>query len=933
MNPARAGAFTAADETKLDGIEAGAQVNPLNVIKFSGINADADTLSASEIGFYDGTTDVQSGSLSQVDRLYVPAAASTFGQDATQPGTDLSAVDTTRYFENIVDNGGSVLFALVKRGETAVRWVKADTTSAVTGGYLLTNLTWHNPGTILGTGYSWNVVAGHTEGVLVSEIVDNEVLARTADLAGYVKKTDLEGHETDEYSSYTNGVINSGYRSGSWSLFTGTGAPTGSGIGQPDIASGSGVVVFGRTRTDRDPNKLTWGPVPAAADYPSGRVIHAYVEGSQNPGHVRVTLTGAGTLVGTGDAAYVWAPASWVEVGDVGPVDEGNWWRLSEYEPSDLDLRIPAADVVDPPWVLDDGSNVTEALKDAIQGANEDSLLENSFRVDGVGDYRVTFTPGSPANICVIRLPSSAAGGSDDLDLQRLAKPAAWVEIGDYFIDITTNYTRSIIGTGLNFTFNYVAVSGTQPTGADLRRVRVIGEDVHRGQIARQAFRDESPSIDGKGGTQGQVWRRGSNAENAGWEDETVTLPDQTGHGGQFLKTDGTDADWAAASLLNFYDSGTLTNADDVNNHQDTDAIPMPSMASAGIVETENIANFGTVYKTAAMKRIDWDFNIDSSLGVAIRLRYSTTKPTASDDAKTFGDQAIQVNDGTAAAFGQYDSPANRYWFFTLSGGGQRTLIDRSVRLRASYEAAATGDITGVTAGDGLTGGGTDGDVSLAVDPGDGIENSGGKVRVKLDGTTLARGSDGLSVANPFTDADETKLDGIAAGAEVNVNADWTASSGDAEIFNKPTIPSVPNDSQIGDKAFSNPPGTLTNAEKEDVRAAIAGGKLVKSVAGSADVTLTADEGDLPQHPLHGCAHRRYHRDDPGGWRGAAGAGQRHDRQLHVEGEGCRAGGQHGGDAGGGPRGGGAQRHGGRGARRTARRRRRGSRSMATTST
>ena len=37
---------------------------------------------------------------------------------------------------------------------------------------------------------------------------------------------------------------------------------------------------------------------------------------------------------------------------------------------------------------------------------------------------------------------------------------------------------------------------------------------------------------------------------------------------------------------------------------------------------------------------------------------------------------------------------------------------------------------------------------------------------------------------------DGTKLDGIAAGAEVNVNADWNAVSGDAQILNKPTIPS-----------------------------------------------------------------------------------------------------------------------------------------------
>lgn len=39
-----------------------------------------------------------------------------------------------------------------------------------------------------------------------------------------------------------------------------------------------------------------------------------------------------------------------------------------------------------------------------------------------------------------------------------------------------------------------------------------------------------------------------------------------------------------------------------------------------------------------------------------------------------------------------------------------------------------------------------------------------------------------------FTTADETKLDGIAAGAEVNVNADWNAVSGDAQILNKPAI-------------------------------------------------------------------------------------------------------------------------------------------------
>lgn len=44
-----------------------------------------------------------------------------------------------------------------------------------------------------------------------------------------------------------------------------------------------------------------------------------------------------------------------------------------------------------------------------------------------------------------------------------------------------------------------------------------------------------------------------------------------------------------------------------------------------------------------------------------------------------------------------------------------------------------------------------------------------------------------------FTTAQETKLSGIATGAEVNVNADWNSVSGDSQILNKPTIPTNTN--------------------------------------------------------------------------------------------------------------------------------------------
>ena len=58
----------------------------------------------------------------------------------------------------------------------------------------------------------------------------------------------------------------------------------------------------------------------------------------------------------------------------------------------------------------------------------------------------------------------------------------------------------------------------------------------------------------------------------------------------------------------------------------------------------------------------------------------------------------------------------------------------------------------------------------------------------------VAAGDSGL-----MTGADKTKLDGIAAGAEVNVQANWneTSSGSDAFIQNKPTIPAAYTDSDV----------------------------------------------------------------------------------------------------------------------------------------
>ena len=67
---------------------------------------------------------------------------------------------------------------------------------------------------------------------------------------------------------------------------------------------------------------------------------------------------------------------------------------------------------------------------------------------------------------------------------------------------------------------------------------------------------------------------------------------------------------------------------------------------------------------------------------------------------------------------------------------------------------------------------------------------------------------------NDYTAAEKNKLAGIAAGAEVNVNADWNATSGDAQILNKPTLGSMAAKSSVAKSDLAS--DILTSLDKAD---------------------------------------------------------------------------------------------------------------------
>lgn len=75
-------------------------------------------------------------------------------------------------------------------------------------------------------------------------------------------------------------------------------------------------------------------------------------------------------------------------------------------------------------------------------------------------------------------------------------------------------------------------------------------------------------------------------------------------------------------------------------------------------------------------------------------------------------------------------------------------------------------------------------DISITLDKRNLVTNAVENIELNLPASTTA-------LAGLMLPSDKTKLNGIAAGAEVNVNADWNATEGDALILNKPTIPTV----------------------------------------------------------------------------------------------------------------------------------------------
>ena len=145
----------------------------------------------------------------------------------------------------------------------------------------------------------------------------------------------------------------------------------------------------------------------------------------------------------------------------------------------------------------------------------------------------------------------------------------------------------------------------------------------------------------------------------------------------------------------------------------------------------------------------------------------------------------------------------------TLVGGSNVTINRSDNELEIASSFTNTDTTYGVSA---VSDGSNESIILTAGGSGSGISSvsfvSGSNVTLSRSGNNITIGStytdtnttysvgDGGLTQNNFTDTLKSKLDGIPSGAEVNVQSDWNATSGDSQILNKPTnISTWTNDS------------------------------------------------------------------------------------------------------------------------------------------
>ena len=144
----------------------GKVLKAVDALSFSAVDSEVlSDLSAGEIGFYRGPTPVKSGDISTVDTIYIPLAGASFETDATETGTDTTAVnlETCSLFHLAIAENDPIEFACAVNETKNIARCRAKTIAVynqagIVKGWKLTDLVWSGSAIAMqGTERSWNI--------------------------------------------------------------------------------------------------------------------------------------------------------------------------------------------------------------------------------------------------------------------------------------------------------------------------------------------------------------------------------------------------------------------------------------------------------------------------------------------------------------------------------------------------------------------------------------------------------------------------------------------------------------------------------------------------------------------------------------------------------------------------------------------------------
>lgn len=253
-----------------------------------------------------------------------------------------------------------------------------------------------------------------------------------------------------------------------------------------------------------------------------------------------------------------------------------------------------------------------------------------------------------------------------------------------------------------------------------------------------------------------------------------------TGHQSiKTLNTNNTSAQTASSSEA-IAGSGTINLHKVSKTGAYSDLIGTPTIDTTVTQNSSNLITSGAVW--TAIDNLPEPMIFKGTLGTGGTI---TSLPTASSANEGFTYKVITA--------GTYASQSAKVGDVFVSNGSAWVLIPAGDTDSDTWRAIKVN-------GTQLLGNGiTTGAVNLKSGTNVTVNGSGSDITISATDTTYDDAT--TSASGLMSASDKTKLNGIASGAEVNVQSDWnvTDNTSDAFIKNKPTIPTIPvTDVQVG---------------------------------------------------------------------------------------------------------------------------------------